>query len=124
MGYAPTTDVRHPFDSDSNGVAFEIDGTVYMVWEDGNDGYRSSAGPLMSFSGSPYQIGWNNAEYAAWPVVVSHRTKSEYGGEDDVIEIRMAETGDLVLVVGTENVDDYYPSFVASYTPPRCARRQ
>lgn len=118
MNYTPNTDIRHPFDPDCNGVAFEIDGVVYFCFEDGNDGYRSCAGPLMSYVGSPYEMGWYGSEYVKWPVVCSWREACEYGGAAEILEIRLVSNGQLILSVGTDNTDDYYPSFVAIYSPP------
>lgn len=120
MDYTPTTDVRHPFDADCCGIAFTLDGVTYLCFEDGNDGYRSCAGPLLSYPGMPYEMGGWQGEYVRWPVLCSWRDREEgeWGGSAEILEVRLAETGVLILQVGTANSDDYYPSFVAQYTPP------
>lgn len=120
MDYTPTTDVRHPFDTDCCGIAFTLDGVTYLCFEDGSDGYRSSAGPLLSYPGMPYEMGGWQGEYVRWPVLCSWQTArdSEWGGEAEILEIRLVETGALILRVGTDNSDDYYPSFVAEFRPP------
>lgn len=112
-------ELRHPFDADADGVAFTLSGVTYLVFEDPNDGYRSSAGPLLSFPGHLYEIGTGGQypDYILEPVFVSHRAKGEYGGEDDILEVTSKATGKIIFIVGTENVDDYYPSFVWRWSP-------
>ena len=117
LGIVPMTDIRHPFDADASGVMFSIDQTTYLVFEDPNDGYRSAAGPLLHFAGDAYQLGTPNSQYIREPVLISHRTRGEYSGEDDVIEMRSKSTGQLIFEVGTTNVDDYYPSFHCAWHP-------
>ena len=114
--YVPKLDVRHPLSSDANGVLFGLDNMVYLVFEDENDGYRSCAGPLLSFEGAAYELGGSYHEYLREAVVCSHGTRCEYG-EADTLEVRSKETGDLIFRVGTDNTDDYYPSFVVEWRP-------
>lgn len=116
----PNTEVRHPFDADASGVVFSLSGRTYLVFEDPSDGYRSAAGPLLSFSGSAYELGghsWSWPTYLREEVFCSHRTKGEFGGEDDVLEVSSKATGAVIFEVGTENVDDYYPAFVCRWSP-------
>jgi len=120
LNHTPLTDVRHPFDADASGIAFTLDDNTYFVFEDDNDGYRSAAGPLLGYAGALYELGGHGGEYCKIAVVGTWRTKGlgtyDYGAA--VLELRDAVTGDLLLEVGTENVDDYYPSFIARWTPP------
>lgn len=116
----PRTDIHHPIPgSDANGCIFSLDGHTYLIFEDESDGYRSSAGPLLSFAGPAFQLGGGSfyPEYIREPVVCSHRTRGEYGGEDDILEMRSRTTGEVIFRVGTSNVDDYYPSFVCEWRP-------
>jgi hypothetical protein len=108
----PKTDLTNPFDRDGNGCAFSMSGRIYLVFEDPNDGYRSSASPLISFAGSGYEIGWRYPEYLRHPVLCSM-----VGLGNEVLEMHSAETGKLVFRVGTDNSDDYYPSYVAEWIP-------
>jgi hypothetical protein len=39
------------------------------------------------------------------------------GGSDNVIDFTDSATGKIVLSVGTQDTDDYYPCFVAEFTP-------
>ena len=112
---AARTDVRHPFDADREGIAFSLDDKVYMVFEDNNDGYRSCAAPVLVASGYAFEF-WD-PEYINRPVTVRHVTHGEYSGENDVIEMIDNETGRLWMRVGTANIDDYYPWFVAEWRP-------
>lgn len=111
---AARPDVRHPF-SDGEGIAWEMDNKVYMVFEDNNDGYRSEAGPLFVADGPAYRL-WS-PDYIHRDVVGRHVTKGDYSGHADILELIDVETGHVWLRVGTDNVDDYYPSFVAVWTP-------
>lgn len=114
LDFVPRLDIHHPFDTSSNGVMFGLSGRVYFVYEDPSDGYRSAAGPLLSFTGAPYEIGgeWH-PEYLRNVQVVA--TMEGDGGE--VLTIRHADTQQVLLRVGTDNADDYYPSYVAEWTP-------
>lgn len=115
----PMTDVRHPFDPGAGGVAFTLDDTTYLIFEDPSDGYRSAAGPVLSFAGMPYELGGGaNYEYCRIPVLASINERSEYGGEAHILELRAKDTGEVLFRVGTDNVDDYYPSFVCEWRPP------
>lgn len=109
----PFMEVRHPFDPDASGVLFTLSDRTYMVFEDSNDGYRSSAGALISYPGGPYEIGYNGANitHIQEPVICS------FTDVDDILEMRSKETGILIFSVGTSNVDDYYPSFECYWNP-------
>jgi hypothetical protein len=103
-------DARHPFNPNCEAIAIDLDGRVVLFIEDTNDEYRSSLGEVL--------VG-DRTEF--WPgttierdVVVSLREHGD-SGPDQVYEFRDAETGKLGLEIGTSNIDDYYPSFVAHY---------
>lgn len=116
MDITPTTDIKHPFDSDANGIDFSLDGIIYMAFENPDDGYRSYLGALLAFKGEAYSLGWKNYEYVRRKVTCVYRDKSEYGVAEllDIIDV---ETGKLWVSVGTDNSDDYYPFFVGRITP-------
>lgn len=95
-------------------IRFRLDGTVYVAVEDPGDGYRSCMKslivaedivPLNTFS-PVLVIGMHRGE-----------SSSRYDHAHDILELVDAETLCLVLEVGTENTDDYYPIFVASFHP-------
>ena len=92
-------------------MRFRLDGIIYLAIEDPADGYRSSMKDIV-ISDTPMK-----STFKSQKVIGRHRTKSKYGGEDDVLELIDVHTGNIVLEVGTIQVDDYYPSFVASFHP-------
>lgn len=99
---------------DANVCTFRLDGVIYTAIEDPDDGYRSSMDKF--FVG-----GAITNEFAPVKVIGTVRTKGEYSQVDDVLVFTDAVTGKTVLEVGTENTDDYYPSFVASFHPENMA---
>ena len=93
-------------------IRFRLDGNVYMAVEDPDDGYRSHMQDLTIVEDATMKN-----VFAPVKVVGRHREQGRYGGEDDVLELVDADTGKVVLEVGTKSVDDYYPYFVASFHP-------
>jgi hypothetical protein len=91
---------------------FRLDGIVYCAIEDPSDGYRSMMSSLVVQKANPIK---NTFE----PIKVLGvlRTKGTYSGTDDVLELRLLPNGNVILEVGTENTDDYYPSFVGRWMP-------
>jgi hypothetical protein len=101
---------------DSAALNFELDGVVYSAVEDPEDGYRSS---MRHFVVGSAEV----ARFAPHRVTGSMRADdTEYGHQsNDVLELRDVVTGKVVLAVGTDNYDDYYPSFVADWNPENLA---
>ena len=95
-------------------MRFRLDGKVYTAVEDPDDGYRSSMDKLF-MSDDPIK----NA-FAECRVVGKKKSDDEYG-KNDTLELIDCVTGKTVLEVGTDNSDDYYPSFVASFHPENMA---
>lgn len=97
-------------------IRFRLDGKCYIATEDPSDGYRSSMRDLsVSNDANMKNI------FEPLKVVGIHRTKGEWGNEDDVLELIDAVTGKTVIEVGTCSVDDYYPGFVAAFHPEAMA---
>ena len=98
-------------------VRFRLDGVCYTAIEDPDDGYRSRMNDLL--------VGEEVAMTNVFPplrVIGRHRTDGHYGSDsDDVLELIDVVTGKIVLEVGTENIADYYPGFVASFHPEAMA---
>jgi len=88
--------------------SFRLDGTVFEVVEDANDGYRSAMerlaiiGPVSGLFSVPI---------AKVRVDVDENTSSECWKLVD------ADDGHVWLRFGTDNYDDYYPCFVFDYEP-------
>lgn len=93
-----------------NVCRFVLDGKAYTVREDDNDDYRSSMRDLLE-GGVVKNI------FAPVRVLCSMRTEGQYGGKDETLVMRDVVTGKEVLEIGTDNTDDYYPSFVADFRP-------
>ena len=92
-------------------MRFRLDGRVYTATEDPDDGYRSSMREITVGDWSMTNV------FQPVRVIGRHRTAGEYGHSSDVLELIDAGTGQTVIEVGTDNDDDYYPSFVASFRP-------
>lgn len=99
---------------DCNLLWFRLDGVIYGCIEDPSDGYRSSMRDLVTWDRSMVNT------FAPCRVLARHRTKSDYH-EADILEFIDVVTGKTVLEVGTDRSDDYYPSYVSSFTPENMA---
>ena len=92
-------------------IRFRLDGVVYMAVEDPSDGYRSS---MRSIESGDWPM---TNEFTPVLVFGRHEVKGRNGNENDVLELLDAATGKVVLSVGTECIDDYYPRFVCFFNP-------
>ena len=95
---------------DSTSISFNLDGVVYTGIENPDDGYRSSLDKLIV---SKDKI---KNKFKSVSVMALARTSCRYG-KADVLELVDVKTGKVVLEVGTNNTDDYYPSFVGNFYP-------
>lgn len=102
---------------DAQHCRFRLDGVVYIAVENPDDGYRSSMRHLLIGAGEMTNV------FPPLKVIGRHREKGEgsWAGTDDVLELIDEQTGKTVLEVGTDNIDDYYPGFVASFHPEAMA---
>jgi hypothetical protein len=93
-----------------NVVRFALDGKTYEASEDPSDGYRSMLAEIRV------------AERAVATQFEPCQVVARYlDGDREVLELVDASTGKTVLAVGTENTDDYYPYYVANFTPEAMA---
>ncbi len=91
-------------------IRFTLGGVTYIATEDPGDGYRSTLNDL-AVSDRPC------AEQFA-PIEVTGEMKLPSDGTThNTIQFKSARTGLVVLEVGTDNTDDYYPWYVAGFTP-------
>ena len=96
---------------DGNVIRFVLDGKTYTACEDDNDGYRSAMRDIfvteekVSNTFNPVQV-----------LVVYREHDCNYR-KDDIIDFYDTKNGKRILSVGTEDTDDYYPSFVSNWTP-------
>jgi hypothetical protein len=92
-------------------IRFRLDGKVYTAIEDPSDGYRSSLGSLIvSPDGEMRNV------FPPCRVVGKMKENDAYS-INETLQLIDAVTGEIVLEVGTDNTDDYYPSFVGSFWP-------
>lgn len=103
------------YTEDSQVCRFRLNGNVFVAVEDPSDGYRSSMRELRSLG----EIALDNMFP---PVEVFGLYRSERNrDQSDILELYDLATGKLVLEIGTDATDDYYPSFVASFHPENMA---
>lgn len=107
---------RYSPEEDTVGViTFVLDGIAYKAVEDPDDGYRSLLGELLvcddkiSNTFPPH-------------TVIGAMKESDYSGDhSDVIQFKDEITGEIVLEVGTEDINDYYPMCVMRWRPQNLA---
>jgi len=92
-------------------IRFVLDDKTYIAIEDPDDGYRSRMEKLIL---TDEKI---TNPFPPIDVVVLWRTQSAYNNDCEILDFIDAKNGKRVLEIGTDNTDDYYPSFVASFAP-------
>lgn len=94
-------------------MRFRLDGVVYVVTEDPEDGYRSSMKEIKISNDVIMNI------FTPIEVIGQYIIKSEDDPcrEDDILKLVDIKTLETVIEVGTKNIDDYYPYFIANFTP-------
>ncbi len=92
-----------------------IDGKTYRIQEDPSDGYRSSMG---SFGvDTEYKV---KNTFPPQQMFVTMRSDDTWR-KNDTLEFTDVETLKLVLALGTDNTDDWYPYFVFEWNPENMA---
>jgi hypothetical protein len=96
---------------DSMVCRFVVDDITYAAIEDPSDGYRSAMQDIL--------ISKKKIKNKFKPVkVFAHMAHGKYSCDDKyILEIYDEKTGKLVLEMGTDSSDVYYPSFVANFSP-------
>lgn len=89
-------------------LRFTLDGVTYAASENSDDGYRSMMRDL-SVSTEP-----TANQFPAVQVFATIRDRWGYSDTSEILELLTME-GKRVLAVGTANIDDYYPYFVAEF---------
>lgn len=103
--------VNHDLDSHSPGAIFmfRLDGVVFMAAEDPDDGYRSCLGEIKASMKKKMTNIFQPIEVVGY--------YEDQGGRCDILKLIDVANGKVVLEVGTENADDYYPYFVDNFYP-------
>lgn len=99
---------QHIHDSYTNVINFVLDDVCYTAVEDDNDGYRSAMDKLFVSNYLPKQ---------RFSVVVFAHMRENFSRERGILDFYDVKNGKLVLSVGTDNTEDYYPCFVDNFTP-------
>jgi hypothetical protein len=115
---------NHPFDKAATGFAFTIcepeqfcNFYTVIVFEDPDDGYRSTANnPIIVFDDLLYDT--PTRTIINIPVLIAPMT-SDVACEG--IQIQDRRNGKIILRLGTNNTEDYYPFFIAEWTPENIA---
>lgn len=101
----------------ANTCTFILDNKTYIAVEDPSDGYRSSLAYLAE------------EDVEVKNTFVPHSVIGKYSDGtpdkafvcEDILTLTDVITGREVLEIGTCDVDDYYPSFVANFNPQALA---
>ena len=96
---------------DSQVIRFCLDDVVYTAVEDPSDGYRSS---LVYCIKDHKEI---KNKIKGVEVFGVYMSRSAYGDSSDIIQFYDTTTNEVVLTVGTDHSDDYYPSFIGYWNP-------
>ncbi len=88
-------------------ISFVIDGKTCTAIENPDDGYRSSMREI--------RVNLAPLKNTFEPIDVICRYKTDH--ESDILEIIDVKNDKVVLEVGTDNTDDYYPYFVCNWIP-------
>lgn len=105
-GIEPFT-VKTGWCANSNGVRFVFDGVTYEAVEDPADGYRSFLGRINESDVMP-----NNTFPGV--LVVCHMEQSHY---NEILCAVDAHNGKIVLRIGTDYSDGFYPRCILEYNP-------
>jgi hypothetical protein len=102
------------YGEDASVCRFRLDGAIWMAVEDPNDGYRSSMREVTKLRANT-AVKLVNVFPPVQVLGVYHERRRYEAC--DILELYATANGKLLLTVGTENNDDYYPSFVANFVP-------
>ena len=94
---------------------FCIDGVFYETYGDPDDGYR---GYLESIKRT-FDYGPTLLNHFVPVDIVYVSEKAEYGFhvQCDLIKIINVENDKIILELGTEEIDSYYPEYIIDYCP-------
>lgn len=98
---------------DSQVLRFTLDNLHYEAVEDPNDGYRSSLRCVRHAAIAPA------LKFAPVLVVGVMQTQSadDFKTKCEILQFLNASTRKIVMEIGTTDTDDYYPGFVALFSP-------
>lgn len=124
---AISMDVKHPGDASASGCMLEIDDCVVFAFENPDDGYRSCCNePLIGKGDTSYGYRADNVTHLGYvPVEIElwefAQEGENHSGQCNGIRIKDTRNGATILLLGTDNTDDYYPSYVCDWQPQNLA---
>ena len=98
---------EYGYEEDCGVGIFVLDNVCYAAIENPDDGYRSYLDGIAVLTELP------RFEFSAIPVFC-HMDENPH---NNILFVRNAKTGNIVLKVGTIEVDDYYPCYRFEYSP-------
>lgn len=113
-GVEMTTEKHHSLyqgeETDRDVCLFTFDGITYKATEDPDDGYRSYCNDIEMADRAPmYQF--------PGVQVVCHMMEDSFESKNNVLVVRDALNGKVILEIGTMNTNDYYPYCHFVYSP-------
>lgn len=108
---------------DANSITFRLNGVCYTATEDPNDGYRSTMDRLYT-----KEVAMKNIFPPVWVVCRPYEPDpddkyNDHSNDDGINLVEFVDVwnGKVILTVGTDYSDGYYPSFVDSWEPENMA---
>jgi hypothetical protein len=93
-----------------NYISFMLDGKTYTAVEDPEDGYRSSMDRVV--------VGKRKLENVVPDTkVFAVPARERYSIMDSLLVFYAVDNGEIVMEVGTDSNDVYYPRFVGNFRP-------
>lgn len=92
-------------------MSFVLDDKAYSAIENPGDGYRSMLREVRVVGPALVKNRFEPIE-----VLAIYRDRSRHDSAD-LLQVYDTANAKLVLEVGTDHSDDYYPSFIAEFTP-------
>ena len=105
------------YGADEGDSTFKVDGIVFKILEDPNDGYRSMLGAI-DYTDQHASIFFGSALARVRIEVYDGDDADGYGMNQGYALVDIAD-GHVWLEFGTDNYDDYYPMFVFRHYPKK-----
>lgn len=105
------------YGADDASHEFKLDGIVFKVLEDPQDGYRSMLG-VIEYGKQSDSIFFRKPLARVRIATYEDRTNNDhYSQSDQGYQLVDVDDGHVWLEFGTDNTDDYYPYFVFRHMP-------
>jgi hypothetical protein len=106
-----------PYSESVRVFLLRIDGMVHVFQENARDGYRSCLGSSQVSEGHDVIRRMVPFPQPMTCNFIKRPRLYDFLRNDDVIVVTDERTGLIHYEIGTENFDDYYPCFIASWSP-------